>query len=661
MADNHSDANRLLAIKTVLDPDVLLVNRLTATERISRLFSFELELMAPVEKAGTVKASALIGASGSIRMESPGGKKRFFHGVFSRFEEGSEDRKFRFYRAELSPWLWLLTLTSDCRVFQDKTVPEMITDVFREHGQLDFIDSTTRAYAKWDCCIQYRETAFNFVSRLMEHEGIFYFFQHEEDKHVLTFADRLAGPYDSGEAPVIRFDLEAGHNVGEQIMTSWSRRDLLTPGRFVTRDFHYGLPKKTLEFAEKTIAPLDKNDRFEVYDFPGEFAPPFNEKDRFREVEQEGERLARIRMEEEESAQVVLAGSSVFPLYETGFKFLLTGHRTLNGTYVPLAIQHSVEQAGSHFHDQAVPNPYACTMTCAKFGLPFRPPRVTLRPVMQGPQTAMVIGPEGSEIHTDEFGRIKVRFHWDRKGDGLGCWVRVAQIWAGVAWGSQFIPRVGHEVVVDFIEGDPDQPIVIGSVYNAANRFPFELTEHQTQSGIKTRSLPGGGTANFNLIRFEDKKGHEQLWIHAERSMLESVEASQTITVGGSRSITTGGEKDGVTHGDVKELVYKNHNLHVKGDDRIKIDGKVSETVTGDEIHSTTGGYYLSSSKSVYINAPEVFIQGGTKLTLMVGGSFVVLDAGGVTVVGPMVKLNPAGAAAPVAPSVPSSDPPDDP
>jgi type VI secretion system secreted protein VgrG len=667
VAGHHSDVNRLLAIHTVLDPDTLLVNRMTATERISRLFSFELELIAPLDKAASVRPSALIGTPACVHLQIPGRPKRFFHGLFSRVEEGSNDLDFRYYRAELSPWLWLLTLTSDCRIFQDKTVPEMITDIFREHGQFDFLDFTSREYARWDCCIQYRETAFNFVSRLMEHEGIFYFFQHQEDKHILTFADRLAGSYDSGPAAEIRFDVVPGHSAGEQIMTSWTERQLLTPGRFVSRDFHYGLPDNPLEFPEQTIARIGDNNRFEVYDFPGEFAPPFNEKKRFKEVAQEGERLARIRMEEEESAQLVSNGTSLSPFHRTGFKFTLAGHPTLNAAYVPLAMQHSVEQAGSHFHAEAVPNPYICTLTCAKLGQPFRPPRVTLRPVMQGPQTAIVVGPQGSEIHTDELGRIKVQFHWDRRRDSLGFWIRVAQIWAGPGWGAQFIPRVGHEVVVDFIEGDPDQPIVIGSVYNGNNQFPYQNPNGQsgianTQSGIKSRSTPGGGPANFNEIRFEDKKGHEQLIIHAENAMSESVEGSQNITVGGNRSITTGGAaKDGSRHGDTKELVYKNRNLHVKGDERILIEGKRSEVVQGNEIHSTAGAYYLMTGTPASIYAPEVFIQGGTKLTLMVGGSFITLDPAGVTIVGPLVKLNPAGAIPPVPPLSPLTDPPEDP
>ena len=312
MAETHSDTNRLVAINTVLGENVLLVNRFSATERISRLFSIELELMSPIGKADAVKAAALIGTAASIRLVTSNGDKRFFHGLFSRFQEGDEDGDFRFYRAELSPWLWLLTLSTDCRVFQDKNVPDMITDVFREHRQLDFLDLTERGYSKWDCCIQYRETCFNFVSRLMEHEGIFYFFRHEENKHILTFADRLAGAYDQGSAPVIQFEQGAGARKEERVMTSWSRSTLLTPGRFVTRDFHYGMPGKKLEFTEQTVLPLDGNDALEVYDFPGEFTPPFNEKPRFVDVEQEGARISKMRMEEEESAQIVFSGSSVF-------------------------------------------------------------------------------------------------------------------------------------------------------------------------------------------------------------------------------------------------------------------------------------------------------------------------------------------------------------
>ena len=675
MADNHLDTNRVLAIKTVLPSDTLLMNRLTATERISRLFSFEVDLIAPLELAEDVKASALIGTAASIRFGTPGGPDRFFHGIFSRFEEASQDGEFRFYRAELSPWLWLLTLTSDCRVFQGKTVPEMITDVFREHSQLDFLDVTTREYAKWDCCIQYRETAFNFVSRLMEHEGIFYFFQHEKDKHILTFGDRLGVIYDTGEAPEIRYDLSTGHAAGEHIITNWNRRDLLTPGSYVTRDFHYGLPKKPLEFTEKTITPIGNNEKFEVFDFPGQYAPPFNEKDRFSLVMQEGERLTRIRMEEEESSQVMYSGSSIFPSYRVGFKFTLAGHPTLNGDYVPLTIKHSVEQAGSHFHGDAVSNVYACTLTCTKFGAPFRPPRVTLRPMMQGPQTAIVTGPQGNEIYMDDLGRIKVLFPWDRRRDTLGFWVRVAQTWAGVGWGAQFIPRVGHEVVVDFIEGDPDQPIVIGSVYNAINTPPYPT--QPTQSGIKTRSTPGGGAANFNEIRFEDKKGHEQLIIHAENAMNESVEgsqsvsvgANQTVSVGGNQSITLGGDrsiktggvdKHGVKHGDVKELVFLNDNLQVNVDQRIQVNGKKSEMVVGDDSHITNGAYHLDAS-SMYIAATDLFIQGFNKITLMAGPSFIVLEAAGITVVGPMIKLNPAGAVPPVPPSLILPDPPDEP
>jgi type VI secretion system secreted protein VgrG len=637
MAEARSDANRLAALNAVLGQDVLLVNRFTATERISRLFSIELDLMAEINKAGAVKASALIGTPASIRLMTPTGEQRFFHGLFSRFQEGDEDRDFRFYRAELSPWLWLLTLSTDCRVFQDKTVPEMITDVFREHLQLDFLDMTERSYAKWDCCIQYRETCFNFVSRLMEHEGIFYFFRHEANKHVLVFADRLAGAYDQGSAPVIQFEQGTGTREGHRVMTSWSRSTLLTPGRLVTRDFHYGMPNKKLEFSEKTILPLDKNEALEVYDFPGEFTPPFNEKPRFGEVEQEGSRLTKIRMEEEEAAQAVFTGTSVFHLYEVGFKFLLIGHPTLSGTLVPLSLQHIVEQSASHFHGEAVVNPYQCTLTCAKFGAPFRPLRTTLRPVMQGPQTAIVTGPEGSEIHTDEFGRIKIHFHWDRKRDSLGFWVRVAQNWAGTRWGFQFIPRVGHEVLVDFIEGDPDQPIVIGSVYNAANQYPYELTKNQTQSGIKTRSTPKGEAGNFNEIRFEDRKGAELLVLHAERIKSESVEADSYESVGGNRTLDVeGNQVEEVAK--IKANAVVEHRVEVVNQNFfLKIDGDRNESTAGNHVSEVTGQLHLIGTTGIVIESP-------LQISLVVGGNFVDINPAGVTIQGTLVNINSGGA-----------------
>jgi type VI secretion system secreted protein VgrG len=633
---DHTDDNRLLAITTVLPPNTLLMNRFSANERISRLFSFELDLMAPLDKAGQVQASALVGTPAAVRLESGEGDQRFFHGIFSRFNEGQEDDNFRYYRAELSPWLWLLTLATDCRVFENKSAPEIITDIFREQNQSDFLDFTTRAYTRYDCCIQYRETLFNFVSRLMEHEGIFYFFQHEQDKHVLCFADRLASSYDSGPSPTLEF-LPGTVGSGQAVITSWNRTDLLTPGRYVTKDFHYGIPNNPLEFPEQTVSPLGGNSRFEVYDFPGEFAPPFNEKARFGEVSPEGERLARIRMEEEESPQVTFSGESLFHLFKTGFKFDLTGHPNLDGTFVPLSIQHSVEQSGSHFFEGAVLHPYVSTVTCGKFGQPFRPPRISLRPVMQGPQTAIVVGPQGSEIHTDEFGRIKVQFHWDRRKDGLGCWVRVAQTWAGAHWGAQFIPRIGHEVVVDFIEGDPDQPIVIGSVYNAVNQFPYDLPAHQTQSGIKTRSSTKGEPANFNEIRFEDQKGQELLVIHAELTKSESVEANSFESVGADRKLIVGGNQ--------VEEVYK---IKANQVDESRVESVIENfflTVGGDKMEKTAGDHVSEVTGQIHITGTTgIVIESPMQISLKVGGNFVDISPAGVTINGTMVLINSGGA-----------------
>ncbi|HTM50598.1 MAG TPA: type VI secretion system tip protein TssI/VgrG [Bryobacteraceae bacterium] len=638
MADLHTDDNRLLSIKTVLPANTLLVNRFSANERLSRLFSFDIELMAPLEKAADVKPAELIGSAAAVRLETPDGDGRFFHGVFSRFQEGSEDTQFRFYRAELSPKLWLLTLTTDCRVFENKNALDIVTDILREQGQLDFLDFTTRSYARWDCCMQYRETMFNFISRLLEHEGIFYFFQHQADKHILCFADQLAGSYDSGNSPVIQFLPGTSPSTGQQVMTSWNRSTLLTPGKFTTRDFHYGTPKNTLEFSEQTVKPLGGNSKFEVYEFPGEHAVPFNEKARFGEATPEGERVARNRMEEEETPQITFAGESRFPLYKAGFKFLLLNHPTLDGTFVPISIQHSVEQSGSHFHEEAVLHAYVCAITCAKFGNPYRPPRLALRPVMQGPQTATVVGPAGKEIHTDEFGRIKVQFPWDRRKQGLGCFVRVAQTWAGPRWGAQFIPRIGHEVLVDFIEGDPDQPIVIGSVYNGVNQFPYDLPAHQTQSGIKSRSTPDGTPAQFNEIRFEDQKGQELLVIHAQQTKSESVEGNSFESVGGDRESEVGCNRIDVVDKLKISYVKESRLDAVEEHFFMKVVGDRMEKTTGDHVYEVTGQLHITGTLGIVIESP-------LQISLKVGANFVDISPAGVTIVGTAVLINSGGKA----------------
>jgi type VI secretion system secreted protein VgrG len=682
-----TDDGRLLSVITPLGKDVLLVNRFSATERISRPFDFDLEVMTPLAKAKQVSATALIGRPICVNLNLGDGKFRRFNGIVNRFVEGDQDFNFRYYQIEMVPRLWLLTLMADCRIFQNVAAPDIIKQVLTAHGFAedrgdpanpgDFRLLLSRTYTKWDYCVQYRETAFNFVTRIMEQEGIYYFHEHSENQHTLVIADNLQSSTVCVDQPRVSFILAASLGEGLSGMTSWQKTQSLAPGLYTVRDYHFQVPSKTLERNSPTTFPEGGNQDFEVYDFPGEYAEKFKDSARVKtgaepSLETEAQTVARLRMQAEETPQDLFSGSSDRRGFEVGHFFDLEEHPSLAGRYVITSLQHSAVQSPAHTPGREFGVPYSNAMSCMLSTRIFRPPRIAIRPTVQGPQTAVVVGQDSpkdgsdpQEILTDEYGRVKVQFHWDRVGQKdqhSSAFVRVAQIWAGNSWGAIFIPRVGQEVIVDFLEGDPDEPIIIGSVYNAEKLPPYSLPASRTQSGIKTRSSPKGGSENYNEIRFEDKKGSEDLLIHAERTMHNSVEASQIITVGGDRHITTGGvDKDGNKSGDVKELVFKNHNLHVKTDDRIKIEGdshlhvqgKADATYDSDLVQGITG-------KCVII-ADSIQLQGKTKLELIVGGSSIVIDASGVTVLGtPLINLNSPGAP-PVPEIIPLTVDPDDP
>jgi len=430
------------------------------------------------------------------------------------------------------------------------------------------------------------------------------------------------------------------------------------------------MPTNTLEVHEQSAVLVDEALEYETFHYPGGYAKKFNTPEsRLSMVRPEGDDSVREEMEAVESAYEQCGGYSDCRMFTPGYKVTITssqstapGGPSSSSAILLTSVWHHISQQPDYRNQTSPDHPYQNHFTGMPATLVYRPPERTEKPLMKGPQTAFVIAdsPDSKEeIWPDKYGRVRVRFHWDREAK-YACWLRVCQPWAGQNWGHQWIPRVGNEVLVSFLNGDPDCPIIVGSVYNKDNMPPFDLPAHKTQSGIKTRSSSKGTAQNFNMIRFEDKKGSEVLEIHAENSMVEGVEGSQTITVGGNRSITTGGEKDGAKHGDVKELVYKNHNLHVKGDDRIKIEGKSNVHVVSDGLPSYDGNYTLHSTEIV-IDAKKITLQGDDKIQLIVGGSSVVLDAGGVTVIGPMVKLNPMGAMSPIPEIVIFPIDPDDP
>jgi type VI secretion system secreted protein VgrG len=631
---------RILTVTTPLGKDVLLINNFTGTERISRLFSFNLQLLAERDRASSVSAEKLIGQKVSVSLELRGGKRRFFHGIVSQFTEGERDERFQYYQAEVVPWFWLLTLTSDCRIFQDLTVPEIIRKVFKDLGFTDFREALTRNYTKWDYCVQYRETDFNFVSRLMEQEGIFYFFEHKEDKHTLVLADSPRAHAPCPGQPEARYYADAGMGEREDTVGSWKVEQTLRPGKYAMRDYHFEMPGKTLEVAEPSIHGTNGHRNLEVFDYPGEYAQQFNKPgQRLGDVEPEARKLVKLRMEEEETPHQIITGFSYCRSFAAGFRFDLTGHWNAKNPYVLISVDHSVSQSPTYFTGELVDAPYHNSFTCLPQSIPFRPSRQSLRPLVQGPQTAVVVGPSGEEIFTDKYGRVKVQFHWDREGkrdENSSCWIRVAQGWAGKQWGAMYIPRIGQEVIVDFLEGDPDQPIITGSVYNAEQMPFYNLPEFKTLSYVKSDSSKGG--KGFNELRFEDKKGSEQVFIHSQRRMDVRALGSLYETNHADRHVVIGLPKGTEQGGNFNLTVGGDNNIHVKGGRYENVEGKLNLSAGGSVVYDVGGDHATIVGGKAELNATEVTIEALTKLTLKVGPNFIMIEPSGVTIHGPIIK-----------------------
>jgi type VI secretion system secreted protein VgrG len=674
VAEPITQQNRDLKVYTPLAFDVLLIDGLSGREGISRPFSFTLKLLAEVVTGMPQKVSAdkLLGKPMSVELVLTEGKSRFFNGIVESFSKEGQDDQFVYYRAELVPWFSLLDLKSNCRIFQDQTVPQIMQKILGEL-QLDryFRPNLKKEYTKWDYCVQYRETDFNFLSRLLEDEGISYHFEHKDDHtHTLVLTDSTDGHDVCPQKSTFRYSNETGVGDFEDVIRSWDTSQAFLSGKWGLRDYHFEMPRNPLEVPEPSVHVTDENKDLEVFDYPGGYAKKFNKPElRLDQVRPEGEKVVRLQMEQEEAGYIVYDGTSDCPAMTSGYKFTVDGGTQVpSGPYLFTSIHHTAVQHPPYVTDQVVPGFYNNGFSCIPASVVFRPERATPKPIVHGPQTARVVdeNPQDpkEEIWPDKYGRVRVRFPWDRKAE-YACWIRVSQPWAGKMWGYQWIPRVGDEVVVTFLEGDPDCPLIVGSVYNADNMPPFALPDHKTQSGILTHSSPKGGSANFNMLRFEDKKGSEDLLIHAERTMHNSVEANQYITVGGDRHITTGSEDDddNVTGGNVKEHTFANHNLRVEGDSRTDLVGKHNLFVGARSYSQYALTRYTTVLEDEVLNGKaNITIQAQQTITLMAGSNSIVIGPSGITLIGlPMISLNPMGAVPPifVPPPAPEPDKPD--
>ncbi|GAB4182798.1 MAG: type VI secretion system spike protein VgrG1b [Thalassobaculales bacterium] len=694
-------AGRFLTAESTLGAGAIVPLSVEAREAISTPFRIEVRALTPYRD---IQPDDLLGKSVTIQIEPQDGAtaKRHFNGVVSEFSVGALGPfGYRQLFLVLSPKFWVATQTRDSRIFQDKSFDQIIKSVLGD-AAVEPLDTggLTASYGVRPYTVQYRESAFDFVSRLMEEVGIFYFFKHEQGRHTMVLADAKTAYVDAAQKEV-----EYREDGGLLTISSWQPGARMLTGAWTLRDFNFETPSTDLTANAKTVLSVAAIKKLERYDHPGRY-----------DKQPDGKTLATLRMEAEEAGHRVATGTSSCYGFSPGAKFKISDHPLAGETgkgYVLTRVTHSATDM-TRLPGRGGEHSYANSFECLPDSVVFRPEARTPKPYVHGPQTAMVTGPSGEEIYTDKYGRVKVQFHWDRLGkkdETTSCWLRVAQAWAGKQWGAFFLPRVGHEVVVAFLDGDPDRPLVVGSVYNAEAMPPWALPANQTKSGWVTRSSKEGAAADANEWRFEDKKGSEEVFLHAQKDLKVEVENDETREIQKNRTTTIveGNETFTITKGDRSEtLTEGNDSLTLtkgnrtvkltKGDDSLTLtegkqtitltkgdrsttlsegndsltltkgnrtlkvaDGKETITVKADRaITVEEGNQSLTVTKgnrTVSVDAGDdsltvksgnitikatggkVTVEAGQEITLKVGANSVKIDAAGVTIKGTQVKV----------------------
>jgi type VI secretion system secreted protein VgrG len=631
---------RVLIAETPLGREVLVARSMSGHEELGRLPEFQLEFRSP---RGDIKPSEILGKNISWAIELPNNKARYFNGFVTHFAEAGEDMKSEneksrkgvsyIYRATVNPWLWFLTLRSNCRIFQpQKTVLEIADELFEDYKQLKDVKKVQLRtdYPKRDFVVQYRETDFNFICRLFEQEGIYFGFEYDNGKNTLVLMDSLGAHSKqtkdlTGVTPLtVPFDSHGTAQREGNTISEWHVNRQIQPGKYTIADFNYEKPRVALS-GEGIVKESHDLAEFEMYDYPGEYEQPAD-----------GTQYAKTRIEELHVRYEQFAGSGDVRVCAPGLLLKLQDHtqQAYNAEYLVTAVSYEAT-AGGMSSGAAAGGEFHCSLSAIAGKTPFRPARITPKPVIQGPQTATVVGPAGEEIYTDEHGRIKVEFHWDRyspTNENSSCWVRVAQPLAGKGWGFLALPRIGHEVVIDFLEGDPDDPLVTGSVYNADLKPPYKLPDEKTRSGLKTLSSKGGGVDNFNELRFDDNKGKELIYIQAEKDKHIRIKNDRLEWVGRKSHLRV---KD-----DDFEWLYKDHHVKVDHDRNEKIGNVLSLDIAKD-LHGKMGTKLcLDAGKEIHLKAGSTLVlESGTTLTLKVGSNHVTIDQQGVSIQGTKIEV----------------------
>jgi type VI secretion system secreted protein VgrG len=687
-------ANRLLNLATPLGDNELVLTGFDGDEGMSQLFRFTLQM---ISDNAAIPAKDILGKNVTFSIALADDSPRYFNGFVSRFSAGDEDENGRrAYTAEVVPWLWFLTRNSDSRIFQEMTVPQIIEQIFKDRGFTDYQPKISGSHPKREYCVQHQETDFNFVSRLMEEEGIFYYFEHDNGSHKLVLGDK-ASAYGECSQKEVDYPSDFGVVAMEDHLRSWEHNYEFRTGKFAQTDYNFETPSTSLLTNAKTVMKVPGVNNFEFFEYPGVYGK-----------KGDGQSLADLRMEEEEAPHDVVSGAGIVRAFTPGGKFTVRQHRAASEegkSFVITRLRHVAQESMGYETGGQLGIAYENSFQCIPDKVAYRPPRTTRKPRVQGVQTAIVVGPPGEEIFPDRYGRVKVQFHWDRYGkrdDKSSCWIRVAQVHAGKGFGGIDIPRIGDEVVVSFDDGDPDCPLITGRVYHAENMPPFPLPDSKTISGMKTKTYKGGG---YNEMVMDDTPGNELIRIHGQYDQdatiehdlrehvlnnrsrdvtnnetisigvdrTETVGSNETLTVGINQTQTIGANRTMSIGANKTETVGANKSETVGSNKSVTVGSMQNETVgmmynemVGVAKTSSIGAAYaltvgaamntavgvasfeeVGMTKKVIVGSKFEIVCGSSRLTMESGGKvtiegseFLFSATGNVKVKGAIIDLN---------------------